>query len=111
MNLLLFLGTRRFIPDLDTTPDFSTPRSAPTKGSSQVLFGVTPFTFAPSEQAAEEQPEMMTAASGKRHTDTSAIWYDGRLETETLCTDPSMESPTSITSYESQRPLNDSMRR
>ena len=75
--MLLFLGTRRFIPDLQTTPDFSTPRSRPSKGSTQVLFGVTPF-------ALEQQP----------------------AEKETLNNGTIVASPTSITSHESRQPLN-----
>ncbi|KAI9444252.1 hypothetical protein H4582DRAFT_1807503 [Lactarius indigo] len=51
VNLLLFLGTRRFIPDPQTTPDFSTPRSCPSKG--QVLFGVTPFECTPQEEGTQ----------------------------------------------------------
>lgn len=98
--MLLFLGSRRFIPDLETTPDFSTPRLCPTKGSTQVLFGVTPFVFGPPEVVVE-QPEM-TAATEKGSMSLS----DARLETQTLYDDTSMESPTSITSHESRRPLN-----
>ncbi|KAI9458884.1 hypothetical protein BJY52DRAFT_1223290 [Lactarius psammicola] len=52
VNLLLFLGTRRFIPDPQTTPDFSTPRSCPSKA--QASSGVTPFVFSPTETVASE---------------------------------------------------------
>lgn len=76
VNLLLFLGTRRFIPDLQTIPDFSTPRSCPSKGSSQVLFGVTPFVFTPREVG--QQPAMMKVAS-ERHASVS--WSDRTLDT------------------------------
>ena len=98
--MLLFLNTRRFIPDLRTTPDFSTPRSAPSKGSTQVLFGVTPFTFPPD---VEQQPEVVTVASEKR---ASVSWSDERTETETLYSGTSVGSPTSITSDQSTGPLN-----
>lgn len=77
VNMLLFLRTRRSIPDLRTTPDFSTPRSCPTKDSTQVLFGVTPFTF----PEVEQQP----------------------TETETLNNDTSVGSFTSFTSQKSIR--------
>jgi hypothetical protein len=96
--MLLFLHTRRFIPDLQTTPDFSTPRSAPSKGSTQVLFGVTPFAFPPPE--VEQQPAMVTVASEKR---ASVSWSDG---TETLYSGTSVGFPTSITSDQSTGPLN-----
>jgi len=98
VNMLLFLNTRRFIPDLQTTPDFSTPRSAPSKGSTQALFGVTPFVFPPPE--VELQPAMVTVASEKRAS------ADRRTEAETLYSGTSVGSPTSITSDESTGPLN-----
>ncbi|KAN0126207.1 hypothetical protein V8E53_014933 [Lactarius tabidus] len=79
VNMLLFLRTRRSIPDLRTTPDFSTPRSCPTKDSTQVLFGVTPFAF----PEVQQQP----------------------TETETLNSDTSVGSPTTFTSQKSRRPL------
>jgi len=101
VNMLLFLGTRRFIPDLQTTPDFSTPRAQPRRGSSQVLFGVTPFAFPPPQL--ENQPAIMTVTSEKH---ASVSWADRRTETETLVYGTSVASPTSFTSQESRRPLN-----
>lgn len=79
MNLLLFLYTRHSIPDLQTTPDFSTPRSRPTKGSNQVLFGVTPFAF----PEVEQEPTL----------------------TETLNDDTSVRPTMSFTSQKSRRLL------
>ncbi|KAH9000815.1 hypothetical protein EDB86DRAFT_3074815 [Lactarius hatsudake] len=99
VNLLLFLSTRRFIPDLQTTPDFSTPRSRPSKG--QVLSGVTPFVFTSPEVGA--QPVMMTVTSG-RHAPVS--WFDRRPEVEALNDGTSVGSPMSDTSQESRQPLN-----
>lgn len=99
VNLLLFLSTRRFIPDLQTTPDFSTPRSRPSKG--QVLSGVTPFVFTSPEVGA--QTVMMTVFS-ERHAPVS--WSDRRPEIEALNHGKSVGSPMSDTSQESRQPLN-----
>ncbi|KAH9057940.1 hypothetical protein EDB83DRAFT_2224728 [Lactarius deliciosus] len=99
VNLLLFLSTRRFIPDLQTTPDFSTPRSRPSKG--QVLSGVTPFVFTSPEVGA--QP-VMTTVTSERHAPVS--WSDRRPEIEALDHGTSVGSPMSDMSQESRQPLN-----
>lgn len=62
-NLLLFLGTRRFIPDVSTIPDFSVPRSRLDKASSRIL-GISPFVLAPAPRDldTEAKPGMMVVA-------------------------------------------------
>ena len=62
-NLLLFLGTRRFVPDVSTMPDFSVPRSRLDKASSRIL-GISPFVLAPApgDLDTEATPEMVVAA-------------------------------------------------
>jgi len=62
-NLLLFLGTRHFIPDVSTIPDFSVPRSRLDKASSRIL-GISPFVLAPApgDLDTEAKPEMMVVA-------------------------------------------------
>ena len=59
-NFLLFLGTRRFIPDVDTVPDFSTPRTRLDKTSSRIL-GISPFVLTPKPRDldVEAKPRMV----------------------------------------------------
>ncbi|KAH9993339.1 hypothetical protein BJV74DRAFT_884449 [Russula compacta] len=85
-NLLLFLGTRRFIPDPNTIPDLSTPRSRLDKGSSRAV-GITPFKLTLKD--AEAKPGRTT-----------------RTDSETLDPRESVGSFLSVASHESMLPLN-----
>ncbi|KAF8491856.1 hypothetical protein F5888DRAFT_1860574 [Russula emetica] len=56
-NFIHFLNTRRWIPDVDTMPHLSTPRSRLDKDSSSRTFGITPFT--PKFSDMDDKPSMM----------------------------------------------------
>jgi hypothetical protein len=70
---LLFLGTRRFIPDVDTVPDFSTPRTRLDKASSRIL-GISPFVLAPTPRDldAEAKPRMVPVVVAARAVSASS---------------------------------------
>ncbi|KAI0280376.1 hypothetical protein BGY98DRAFT_914694, partial [Russula aff. rugulosa BPL654] len=57
-NLMHFLSTRRYIPDLSTMPDLSTPRSRLDRSNSSQTVGITPFT-----PLSEGKPGRMTTVS------------------------------------------------
>lgn len=86
-NFLLFLGTRRFIPDASMIPDLSTPRSRLDKESSQAI-GITPFVLM-SKDTEEKPPGMMIAAA----SDVEAC-----VSLPDRKTDPEAGSPDSLTS-------------
>ncbi|KAI0251895.1 hypothetical protein BJV78DRAFT_396611 [Lactifluus subvellereus] len=69
-NLLLFIGTRRFIPDINTVPDFSTPRSRLDKDSPRA-FGLTPFLLMPND-AEDSLPKVPVVSDG----DVSVSWSE-----------------------------------
>jgi len=101
-NLLLFLGTRRFMPDVSTVPDFSTPRSLLDKDSPK-SYGITPFLLGPRE--AEEKPDVMMAAVSDGEVSVSLP----DTETEGAETpDPRMSVATDLSdaSKGSMQPLN-----
>jgi hypothetical protein len=122
-NLLLFLGTRRFIPDVGTIPDFSTPRSRVDKHA-PLAVGITPFVLTPRYDA-EEKPEMRMMASAAAASDGVVVAFVSLSETRTeeeeedgmLYRDrdraqappgvsPRAPSLLSIASHESVQPLN-----
>ncbi|KAI9511682.1 hypothetical protein F5148DRAFT_1169706 [Russula earlei] len=78
VNLVLFLGTWRSMPDPSTIPDFSTPRSHTDKVSLQ-RGGITPFVL--TSRDAEEVPEVMASASDG---EASVSCSEKDMETETL---------------------------
>ncbi|KAH9968197.1 hypothetical protein BC827DRAFT_1152477 [Russula dissimulans] len=99
-NLVLFLGTRRHIPDPSTIPDPSMPRLRLDKASR--AGGITPFTLATVEDAEEQRRVMATAPSDRG----ASVSYSEKSETETLDHRVSMDSHVSIASRESTLPLN-----
>lgn len=70
---MLFLGTRRLIPDVATIPDLSTPRSRLDKRSPQAA-GITPFVL--TSKDAEDGPSVMTTASDG---EVAVSWSERRL--------------------------------
>ena len=93
---MLFLGTRRFIPGVDTIPDLSTPRSPVDRTSLQT--GINPFPFADSAET-EVLSLMILTGDAEVAVPPSAETRLGR--------DPSLSvsSPSSAISYESTFPL------
>lgn len=55
VNAILFISTRRILPDTTALPQFTTPRSNTMSGS-EAKFGVTPFSFdtSPSSRSNED---------------------------------------------------------
>lgn len=55
VNAILFISTRRILPDTTALPQFTTPRSNTISGS-EAKFGVTPFSFdsSPSRRSSED---------------------------------------------------------
>jgi len=119
-NLLLFLGTRRFIPDVGTIPDFSTPRSRVDKHA-PLAVGITPFVLTPRYDAEEKPPEMRMMASAAAAASDGGVAFVSWSETSTedgmlyrdrdRAQDPGASprapsSPLSIASHESVQPLN-----
>lgn len=51
VNVLVLLGTHRFIPDTATLPMFSTPRKEIDFTSSEAI-GITPFILPPKQESA-----------------------------------------------------------
>ncbi|KAH9974012.1 hypothetical protein BGW80DRAFT_1226070 [Lactifluus volemus] len=89
-NLLLFFGTRRFIPDLTTIPDLSTPRSRLDKNSPEMT-GISPFVLMPShEQAVDPAVSDTTVSVSQEKTEARPT---------------RMDSVSSVASHESTRPL------
>lgn len=99
-NLMLFLGTRRFIPDVSTIPDFSMPRSRVDKGSPQAA-GITPYVF--TSWDAEGMPSVKTAGSDGEVT---VSWSEVGVNSEMQDPNLSASSPLSAVSHESAQPLN-----
>jgi len=99
-NLMLFLGTRRFIPDVSTTPDLSTPRSRLDKSSPQAA-GITPFVL--TSWDAEDNPSVKTAAPDG---EVAVSWSEVGMSSEMQDPNSSVSSPMSAVSHESARPLN-----
>jgi hypothetical protein len=87
---LLFLGTRRFIPDVNTVPDFSTPRTRLDKASSQIL-GISPFVLAPTPRDldAEAKPGMVPVVVAAR-----AVSASSDEEASVSCPDEAKEADT-----------------
>lgn len=108
-NLVLFLGTRRHIPDPRTIPDPSMPRLRLDKAFR--AGGITPFTLT-SESADDaedsEQRQVMAAAPSDEEASVSCPEKSTESETdrETLGHRVSMDSHVSIASRESTLPLN-----
>jgi hypothetical protein len=100
---MLFLGTRRFIPDVTTIPDFSTPRSRLDISSPQAV-GITPFVL----DAEEGKPGVMTAASDGEVT---VSWSEKRMNSEMQDPNLSVSSRLSAISHESTQPLRPSATR
>ncbi|KAI0264745.1 hypothetical protein BC834DRAFT_882401 [Gloeopeniophorella convolvens] len=71
-NLLLFLRTRRRIPDPATIPAFATPRARVEKGSPRAA-GITPFVLAEPEFAREGMAEEVDAKANNRASTGSAF--------------------------------------
>jgi len=101
-NLMLFLGTRRFIPDVNTIPDLATPRSRLDKTSSQAT-GITPFVL--TSKDAEDKPGVMMTAATASDGEVTVSWSETRLNSEMQ--DPNLDasSPLSAHSHESTQPL------
>jgi len=107
-NLMLFLGTRRYIPDPSTIPDPSMPRMRLDKASR--TGGITPFTLTSVDDGAdaEEQRRVMVAAPSDGEASVSYPEKSTESETdrETLDHRVSVGSHESIASRESTLPLN-----
>ena len=99
--MILFLSTRRLIPDVDTIPDLSTPRSLLDKDSPQAA-GITPFMLTSRDVGRSEMPSGMTTASGGGVT---AAWSETRLKPEMRDPRLSVGSPLSAISHESTQLL------
>ena len=99
-NLMLFLGTRRLIPDVATIPDLSTPRSRLDKRSPQAA-GITPFVL--TSRDAEEGPSVMATASDGQ---VAVSWSERRLSAEMGEPKSRASSVLSVLSHASTQPLN-----
>lgn len=102
-NLLLFLSTRRLIPDPNTIPDLSTPRSRLDKESPQAV-GITPFKLTLKD--AEAKPGRTTATASDVSVFVSLSETETRTESEALGPRESVGSFLSVASHESMLPLN-----
>ena len=98
---MLFLGTRRFMPDVSTMPDFSTPRSRLDKDLPET-YGITPFVLGPRD--AEEKPDVMpvtaTGSDGKvsvslpdTKTESGMETPNSRVSVATYLSDASSTQP------------------
>ncbi len=72
-NFIHFLRTRRYIPDVSTIPDLSTPRERLHKGSSRVN-GITP-----SSRVNGITPFILTSCDTEERQDTIAAASDGEV--------------------------------
>ena len=97
-NLIHFLSTRRYIPDLSTMPDLSTPRTRLDRSNSSHTVGITPFTptLARSGDTEDNKPKgMMTTVSDGEVT---VSWSeDKKMGSEML--DPSMSVSSPLGAY------------
>lgn len=90
-NLMHFLSTRRYIPDLSTMPDLSTPRSRLDRSNTSQTVGITPFT-----PLSEGKPGRMTTVSDGEVTVSCP---EGKLSSEKL--DPNLSVSSLQGAYDS----------